>query len=321
MGTEIVSFESLQNMANAVAKSKLWKTVDTPEKAMALMMLCQSEGLHPMTAVRRYDIIQGTPTLKAEAQLAEFYARGGSVKWIQRTAEVCEAKFSHPKNCPDGVVIKWTLEDARRAGLLNKDNWKNYPRQMLSSRVSSEGVQVTDPGAGLGMLTQEEAIDVQNNLADQAAAFASSFTGDKFESLPALPEVAQAEDKDFRKMRADLNKALQGCKTEAEFKTACKAFQAEHTKAIWVQLTRHNEIETFAMLAEAHQSRLTSAEHFISPEGQAEWREKLSKCDGEKEFRQYEGTLLAYPEYSTHENQEAVALRGRELGLEEYHID
>ena len=126
MGTEIVSFESLQNMANAVAKSKLWKTVDTPEKAMALMMLCQSEGLHPMTAVRRYDIIQGTPTLKAEAQLAEFYARGGSVKWIQRTAEVCEAKFSHPKNCPDGVVIKWTLEDARRAGLLNKDNWKNY---------------------------------------------------------------------------------------------------------------------------------------------------------------------------------------------------
>jgi hypothetical protein len=321
MGMEVATIDSLQVMAKAVAASRLWKTVDTPEKALALMLLCQSEGLHPMTAVRRYDLIQGTPTMKSEAQLAEFYARGGAVVWMQRTAEVCEAKFIHPKNCPDGVVIKWTMDDARRAGLTGKDNWKHYPRQMLAARVQAEGVQAVDPGAGLGMLTPEEAMDVRSHIADQAAALASTLTGEPVQDMPAMPEIPQREDKEWKKLRAELNKTLQACQRTKEFEEACKAFQKEHTKGIWVTLTRHNDVETFAMLAQEHKARLESEEHFISPEGMKEWREKLAKCS-EKEFAQFEKTMLAYPEYR--DNQEcadAIAQRGRELGREEYLID
>jgi hypothetical protein len=321
MGTEVATIDSMQTMANAVAKSKLWKTVDTPEKALALMLLCQSEGLHPMTAVRRYDLIQGTPTMKSEAQLAEFYQRGGAVVWMQRTAEVCEAKFLHPRHCPDGVIIKWTMEDARRAGLTNKDNWKHYPRQMLAARVISEGVQTVDPGAGLGMLTPEEAIDVRNHQMDAAADISANLTGEPRQEVVAAP-MPEREDKEWKRLRADLNKALQACKSSEEFREACLKFQRLYTPAIWVERTRHNDMETFAMLAQEHQTRLTSEEHFVSPEGMKEWRAKLEVCNSESEFRQFEATLNAYPEYK--DNQEcndALAQKARELGIEEYMID
>lgn len=124
----------------------------------------------------------------------------------------------------------------------------------------------------------------------------------------------------LKKLRADLNKALQACKATPAFQLACKAFQGEHGKIIWDTPTGHNEIETFGLLAKEHQTRLESAEHFISKDGQAEWRAKLAKCT-EKEFPQFEETLIAYPEYQTQENHDAISVRGRELNKAEYAVD
>lgn len=319
MGTELVTFEAMQSMSKAVAASRLWKTVDTPEKALALMLLCQSEGLHPMTAVRRYDLIQGTPALKSEAQLAEFYKRGGAVVWMQRTAEVCEAKFSHPKHCPDGVIIKWTIEDARKAGLANKENWKNYPRQMLSARVQAEGVQVVDPGAGLGMLTPEEAIDVQSNLADMAAASAQQLTGEKYESMEALPEVT-LDGAELKKARAELNRQLLACETTEQFRAAAKAFQEKYTKGIWVKLTGHKPEETFSVLAQTHQERVQANDFRKSPAGLAKWREEVMAAS-ESVFRNYQEQYIQNEFLQTQENSDALSMRGRELGLDEYAAD
>ncbi|MEW6097488.1 MAG: hypothetical protein AB1567_13365, partial [bacterium] len=40
-----------------------------------------------------------------------------------------------------------------------KDNWKHYPRQMLRSRVISEGVRTVLPGCNVGFYTVEEVQD------------------------------------------------------------------------------------------------------------------------------------------------------------------
>jgi len=49
---------------------------------------------------------------------------------------------------------------ASKAGI-NNPMWKKYPRQMLRSRVVSEGVRTVCPGATSGMLVIEEAQDLQ----------------------------------------------------------------------------------------------------------------------------------------------------------------
>jgi hypothetical protein len=68
--------------------------------------------------------------------------------------------FSHP-SAPNSLTIRWTIDDAKRAGLHGKDNWKNYPRQMLSARVISEGVDKCYPAAGGLLYTPEEVMDFE----------------------------------------------------------------------------------------------------------------------------------------------------------------
>ncbi len=322
METEMIPFDAMNQMATAVAKSGLWKSAAKPEQALALMLLCQSEGLHPMTAVRRYDLIQGTPTLKSEAQLAEFYKRGGCVKWIKRDETECRAKFSHPKHCPDGVEIHWTIEMAKKANLTGKDNWKNYPRQMLSARVQAEGVQVVDPGAGLGMLLSEEAIDVQNGWANLASEQSAQLTGEERQEIQSLPEVTLTPA-EAKKARADLNRELQACGTVPLFRMACKAFQDQYTKGIWVKETGHDKSyeieggfqkETFALLAMHHESRVKRDEELASPEGVQRWIDFVEKSD-------LAGLTLRVREYHSQErlqNEEclgAIHERALQLGL------
>jgi hypothetical protein len=256
------------------------------------------------------------PALKSEAQLAEFYKRGGSVVWMQRTNEVCEAKFIHPKNCPDGVVIKWSMEDAKKANLANKENWRNYPRQMLSARVQAEGVQVVDPGAGLGMPVVEEAMDMINMQMNRAAEVGARLTGQPAEEIPRIESIPE-DPALLKKMRAQLNRDLLACKTQAEFRAACVEFQKEYSIAVWPKATGHKEGETFQSVAEQHKDRVVRDDLDLSPDGQKQWRETMGRATVDR-FSFFQEQYNHTPELQTQENSDALAARGRELGIEEY---
>jgi hypothetical protein len=146
----------MERMAVAVSKSGLFG-VNTPDQALALMLVAQAEGRHPASAAKEYHIIKGRPALKADAMLARFQQAGGSVSWEERSDAKVSAKFSHPQG--GELVVTWTLEDAKRAGLASGDNWRKYPRQMLSARVVSEGVRAVFPSVVSGLYTPEEVQD------------------------------------------------------------------------------------------------------------------------------------------------------------------
>jgi len=149
----LIPVNEISQMANAVAKSGLFG-VKTPEQAMALMLVAQAEGLHPAMAARDYHVIQGKPSLKADAMMARFQAAGGSVSFDTYTEEAVKATFKHPQG--GQLELEWTIEMARKAGLTNKDVWKQYPRAMLRSRVISEGIRTIFPGVAVGVYTPEE---------------------------------------------------------------------------------------------------------------------------------------------------------------------
>ena len=151
-----VTFESMERMASAVAKSGLFG-VKTPDQALALMLVAQAEGRHPATAAQEYHIIQNRPALKADTLLARYQQAGGTVKFEELSEKRCAATFSHPAS--GTFTIDWTIEMAQRAGLANKDTWKSYPRAMLRARVTSEGVRTSFPGVAIGVYTPEELQD------------------------------------------------------------------------------------------------------------------------------------------------------------------
>jgi hypothetical protein len=156
MSTAVVPFDQQMRLADAFVKSGLFGLKD-PAQALALMALCEADGLHPAAAIREYHIIQGKPAMKADAMLARFQRAGGSVNWLTYTDEKVAAIFSHPQG--GQVTVEWTPARAKQAGIRN-EMWTKYPRNMMRSRCISEGVRATFPGVATGAYTVEEVQDM-----------------------------------------------------------------------------------------------------------------------------------------------------------------
>ncbi len=189
MSNDLATYQlsDMQTMAVAVAKSGLFG-MKTPEQALALMLVAQSENMHPATITQDYDIIQGKACRKTHSVMARFQQMGGSVQWHELTDQIADATFSHPKG--GSLRITWTFEQAQRAHLTGKDNWKNYPRAMLRARCIAEGVRAVYPAAIGGMMVVEEA---QDTTADRDAPTEPKHMGPA-EVVPPAPPAHYPED-------------------------------------------------------------------------------------------------------------------------------
>jgi hypothetical protein len=185
MSTALIPVDQVERMAMAVAKSGLFG-VKTPDQAMALMLIAQAEGMHPAIAARDYHVINGRPTLRADAMLARFQQAGGRVEWGEYTDRKVVGTFTHPQG--GRVRIEWTTDMAVSAGLTRNPTWKSYPRQMLRARCISEGIRTIYPGVAIGTYTPEEAEDMapQRTVRDM---------GDAEEVAPPPPPAAIDVDK------------------------------------------------------------------------------------------------------------------------------
>ncbi len=171
----MIPYADMEKMATVIAQSGLFG-VKNPTQALALMLLSQAEGMHPVLAARDYHIIGGRTTLKADTMLARFQAAGGVVEWTVYTEREVTGVFSHPAS-PKKVPVTWTIEQANKIiqdvwvdspqgrtkakqALTDKDVWQQYPRAMLRARVISEGIRTVFPGVLNGMYTTEEARDM-----------------------------------------------------------------------------------------------------------------------------------------------------------------
>ncbi len=223
----MMSFREIQELAETVAKSRLFPGIESPQAACALMMVCQAEGLHPMQAMRRFHIIEGRISMRADAMQAEFQARGGHIKEIVSNDEKCSLVFSHPIHCPEGRTVTRTFKQFKDNGLVLdrnggiKANWKRHAEAMLWARCISAGVRKVDPGTIAGVYTPEEVMDF-----DPAELQALDTTDDAGEGpqeapggaiLPALPPVIDNASGYGRGQYASPQET-------AEYKAACREF-------------------------------------------------------------------------------------------------
>lgn len=180
----VISFTELNSLANAVAASKLFG-IKTPQEALSLMAIAQAEGLHPAIAARDYHIIQGRPTLKADAMMSRFQASGGKVEWHSYTDECCDATLNHPQG--GSVRVMWDMDRVKKAQISNSAMYSKYPRNMLRARVISEGIRTIYPGVAVGVYTPEEVDSFepkQINIPEQMATLDAQFTEVKDGPLP-----------------------------------------------------------------------------------------------------------------------------------------
>lgn len=154
--SNIVPMADITKMAKVAADSKMFGFKNEAE-AMAIMLLCQAENLHPAVAMRDYHVINGRPSMKADAMLARFQLAGGRVSWLKMEDTEVTGVFSHPAG--GEATITWNDEMVRRADLHRNPTHQKYPRQMKRARCISEGIRAVFPACVAGVYTPEEVAD------------------------------------------------------------------------------------------------------------------------------------------------------------------
>jgi hypothetical protein len=154
-----MSVDDALKLARAAVASKAYKGLDSPTKALIKIRYGQEVGLLPMQSLQQIYIVNDVPSFSARFIAARIKASRPRYNYRvkERTNTKCVLEFWE-----DGEVAglsEWTIEDAKRAGLLDKAGtpWKTYPRAMLFSRALTEGARVYCPDViGLTIYTPEE---------------------------------------------------------------------------------------------------------------------------------------------------------------------
>lgn len=167
MNTELVRTKSQQpqdldldgmmTIADMFCKSGMFADVRDVAKAFVKIQAGKEIGVPPFAAMRGVSIIQGQAALGATLVAGRMKAHGYDWTEIRRDAEVCELEITKPNGKPAGVA-RFSMDDAKLAGLSGKDNWKKYPKAMLFARCITDAARTFAPEvfSGIPVYTPEE---------------------------------------------------------------------------------------------------------------------------------------------------------------------
>lgn len=129
-----------------------------PDAIMACVLAGHEMGIAPMKALQSIHVIDGRPSMSAELMRAVAQAHGHEV-WVEESTTTRVTVAGQRSGSTHVQKVTWTLDDAKKAGLDAKQNWRKYPRQMLLARASAELVRMAFPDvlAGLSYASEEVA--------------------------------------------------------------------------------------------------------------------------------------------------------------------
>lgn len=156
------TFLEAQSFAAVLANSSLVPRAfkGKPEDVFLAILLGAEVGFAPATALRMIHVIEGTPALSAKA-LSAVVLNSSLCEYlevVETTPERCTWKTKRVGR-PEQTRT-WTIEMANAAGLTKKDNWRNYPHRMLSSRAKKDLCDDVYPEIVAGLYTEDEALDL-----------------------------------------------------------------------------------------------------------------------------------------------------------------
>ena len=135
---DLSTMESAYKMCQVLSKSDLVPKSyrGKAENVFLAYIAGQPFGWDATMSMRSFHIIEGTPSLKPEIQLALVRQAGHSVS-VKTSSVDAVILVGKRQDTSDVAEVGYTIEDAKRAGLIGKGNWKTYPEDMLFARAVS----------------------------------------------------------------------------------------------------------------------------------------------------------------------------------------
>lgn len=158
--TEAIQFSDMLANSSMVPKAYQGK----PQDILVCVHWGMELGLAPMQALQNIAVINGKPSVYGDAMMAlvqaspvcedveEFFEGEGTPNPVA----VCVAKRKGRKP----VTVKFSVEDAKRAGLWNKAGpWSAYPKRMMQMRARGFALRDAFSDVLKGFVIIEEALD------------------------------------------------------------------------------------------------------------------------------------------------------------------
>lgn len=191
LGLQIGSVDDAYRMAQALGRSGLVPSAlrGKPDDILVVLLWSQSLGIDPMPGLAGIHVIDGRAGLSAEMIVALVHRHPDCryFRCVESTPERSTYETLR-EGSPEPTTLTWTIEDAKRAGLLGKQNWKKYPAEMLRARAAKNLGMAEFPDILLGVVTQDE---LENDIAPTAPPPAPPPAPDP------VVEIDEVEDAEF----------------------------------------------------------------------------------------------------------------------------
>jgi len=211
-GMRPVGLDDMMQFAEIVVKSRLTqRSLDTKEKVFLALQLGSEVGLKPMQSIRHICVINNVPSLFGDGPLALVQA-SGLLEDLQETpieegGEIigyrCVAKRF---NRPTPVERTFTIEDAKKAGLLGKQGpWSQYQARMYQFRARGLTLRDLFPDVLGGIGIAEEVQDYNPIDVTPTGSITARLQEEPVEPAPEPePEAPPKKKRSFDDVMAEL---------------------------------------------------------------------------------------------------------------------
>jgi hypothetical protein len=191
----------IAQMAEMLYKSPI-VGLSTPGDAAVLAWHCLANSIDPLEFSRRYHVIGGKLSMRADYMHAAFRAAGGRIEWINTgdDGQAAVGDFYDTDGSEKPVRVTFTIEDARRLlGRNAKHNcdfidvpggqWTKDRGAMLRARCISKGLRMVAPEVVAGVYTPDE-LETITTAPPAAIEMAPPAAPARLTTTPAVIEAA-----------------------------------------------------------------------------------------------------------------------------------
>ncbi len=151
-------------LGEVFAESGMFPDIKSQSQAVVKIMAGKELGLSAFQSVSGIYMVNGKLALQAGV-MSSLIKRSTKYDYTvdELTVEDCKITFYDISKAEARFLgeSKFSTKDAAKAGLINKDNWKNYPRNCLFARALSNGARWYCPDIICGWYTAEELQDIE----------------------------------------------------------------------------------------------------------------------------------------------------------------
>jgi hypothetical protein len=203
-------------------------------QAFLTVSFAEQRGLDLLTCTQGVNFVRGRPVIDATLQRALAKRAGYRVRVTVATTTSATVEVSEGDELLGTAT--YTLDDARAAGLAEKDNWKQNPKAMLVARATTQAMRWFAPDVMTGLLVEDEADDT-DAVAVLAPPTVDTPTADVAEHIDTPASAAEDDITDAEVVedagpadaatRGKAKAAIDGAKGDGSFPVLAEAMQAE----------------------------------------------------------------------------------------------